>query len=795
MKMKSLLCLFLFLSFAIPLSAEEVSLTVKAGKIRHRIDEKIYGHFLENIYNSCNNGLWGDLVWNRSFDYNNAGLWELEEDGTLVQKSVVPEQIRLLGNDDLKDYVFTVEAMKTGGSEGFLIPFHYRSEKEFHWVNLGGWSNERHGIERKLERDSRQVMIGASMEGSIEKNKWYEISVRCEGKKTTVKLNGKTILENEDPANLDSGNVGVGTWNTQAKFRNYKIVNLDGTEVKAEFKSVTQMPHYWKIYGNAIAELDSKDPLNDNWSLKISGEKTCGVFQDKYCFKKGETYAGSIWVCSETNGGLKVAVPGISENILKRTGNMRTKKVGSNLWTEIPMEFTADRDQENGSLRIGFTDGGAVQIDQVSLMPKSWKENYDGMRPDLLGAIDALKPPVIRWPGGCYASIYRWKDGIGPQENRKSEHQVMWDDKDVNSFGTDEFMKLCRRVGAEPILVVNLASQNWYPEGTDRSEFIQDVLDWIEYCNGPADSKWGKIRAENGHTEPYNVKYWELDNETWGWGVRKYADAVNEIAPIIRKQYPELKLFACGSADYGDHPTGFPWNKYIIDNCAENFDYLSIHHYKDPNAFDNGPREYEAFIARHRDLIAGSKNPKIKIYCSEWNAQSTDWRTGLYCGGILNGFERLGDIFEIGGPALFLRHVTAKAWDNAFINFDNNTWFPGPNYVVMKLYRENYQPNMLELEGDWKGTNCIASKSDDGKKIVLKFVNPSRESKEMIVKIDGFQAKTGSLKIVKGENLRDRNTLSEPGKIVPQDAKLNLNGNTVRFTLPPYSIGVAGIEM
>lgn len=151
------------------------------------------------------------------------------------------------------------------------------------------------------------------------------------------------------------------------------------------------------------------------------------------------------------------------------------------------------------------------------MMPKSWAK-AGGFRPDLLQAVAELRPPVIRWPGGCYASWYRWKEGIGPQHKRQSFPVEVWEDRDVNSLGTDEFIALCRKVGAEPLFVITLGFGEFprsYPNVT-ADELLQDALDWMEYCNGPADSKWGKVRATNGHPEPYNVKYWELDNEVWG---------------------------------------------------------------------------------------------------------------------------------------------------------------------------------------------------------------------------------------------------------------------------------------
>jgi len=784
--MKRFLTTMILAAASMVLNAEEVRLTVETNKVVHRIDEKIYGHFFENIFHSADNGVWGELIWNRSFEYNLGGSWTFEK-GVLSQKSRNTNVIHLIGNSDLSDFQFSFEAKKTGGEEGFLIPFHYQNEKEFQWVNLGGWGNKRHAFERKLKSEERQHIVGKTIDNvSIEKDRWYQIVLRCEGKKATLSIDGNVVLENDDAENFTSGKLGVGTWATQAEFRNFQITKLDGTKVNLNPSPVVKIPH-WNVYGGANIALKTDDSLNDQWSVEISVQEEGGIVQDGFCFRKGETYQGSIWASGQINS-LIVSVPEMTENAIKRNGQRRTKVVGNKTWTQIPIEFTAKEEKKNASLKIGFSNGGDVLIDQVSLMPKSWIDNYGGMRPELVEALGALKPPVMRLPGGCYASIYRWKDGIGAQENRKSSIREIWDDKDPNSFGTDEFMKLCERLKIEPIVVVNLGSQPWYPANQDRAEFIQDVFDWIEYCNGSADSKWGKIRAANGHREPYNVKYWELDNETWGWKVENYAAAVNEIAPMIKKKYPELKLIVCGSGSYD-----YNWNKYIIEHCAENFDYLSIHHYESPDKFDTGARDYEAFIARHRELIAQSKNPNLKIDCSEWNAQSVDWRTGLYCGGILNGFERLGDIFEIGGPALLFRHSYANSWDNAFINFNNESWFPGANYVVMKLYREHYAPNLLLLLGEQKGLNCTATKSEDGKNVILKFVNPTKEEREAIVTLNDFQPTGATFQLLQSDNLRLKNSFAEPNLISPKPAAVKIDGTTIRFTLPQQSVGVVKI--
>jgi alpha-N-arabinofuranosidase len=297
-------------------------------------------------------------------------------------------------------------------------------------------------------------------------------------------------------------------------------------------------------------------------------------------------------------------------------------------WRQYSFILKPNWSCDNASLSIGAKTKSEVWIDQVSLMPGSWKDK-GGFRPDLLKAVAELKPPVIRWPGGCFASSYQWKTGIGPQHKRLPHPREIWDDLDVYSFGTDEFVRMCRAVGTEPLIVVNIGSRSWNNDA-ETHDYTQDILDWIEYCNGPADLKWGKVRAANGNREPYNVKFWEIDNETWHTPAQQYAEEVLRLAPLMKKVDPSIKLLACGSGGMGRrNSNGMPYNRTVIERCAAVLDYISIHHYENPDRFAEGPRNYEEFFRELGEIKKSSNNPALKIFVSKWNAQSTDWRTGL----------------------------------------------------------------------------------------------------------------------------------------------------------------------
>ncbi len=773
--------------------------TVDPQKVLHRVDEKIYGHFLEHIYHSVHGGLWGEMVWNRSFEeLPPGGLWRREGD-ELVQDAIGTEIYLTFGDPEWKDYEFSLEAQKIDGQEGFLVLFRYRDRRNYYWLNLGGWGNSVHAVERAhpVQRGRRQITF--PVRGRIETGRWYRIRIRCEGRRIRAWLDERLIFDFDDDANAHlSGRVGVGAWLTRAKFRNLKVTALDGTVLWEGLPEVPQhtVARHWRAFGTGEARLVGEQPLNSRYCQFLRcQEGEVGLRQAPLFFRAGERYFGSLWARGNAPNGIAVRI----RNGERIVAEQKIPAPPSE-WREFSFALTPSETAEDGTLEIAVAAPAQVWVDQVSLMAESSRK-AGGFRPDLLEALKALRPPVIRWPGGYFASIYHWKDGIGPQHQRRVARRPSWDDLDVNAFGTDEFIRLCKAVGAEPILVINIGVP--YPPG-EKEQFLQDAVDWVEYCNGPATSRWGSVRAANGHPEPYNVKFWEIDNETWIFGMppEVYAEELKRFVTAMKKVDPSIKIIACGSGGLG--ADALRWNRIVVERCAEFIDYLSLHHYEwNPNNFADGPAAFERFIRETAEIIAKSRNPNIKLFISEWNLQSTDWRTGLYAAGLLNAFERCGDAVEIASPALLMRHWWSgvrpdgqREWDNAFINFDHRRWFPAPNYVVMKLWREHYAPNFVAVEGDLKPLNAVATKSEDGKTLYFKVVNPSQQAVSVELTIAGeVTIQRAHMQFVAPSDLFARNTLDEPDRIRPEQKQVSWEGKTLRFALPPISAGVVTVRL
>jgi alpha-N-arabinofuranosidase len=206
-------------------------------------------------------------------------------------------------------------------------------------------------------------------------------------------------------------------------------------------------------------------------------------------------------------------------------------------WDKFTAQFTAPEDTKIARVRIGFEGSGTFWMDSASLMAS---DNVDGMRRDVIEALRPMHISVLRYPGGCYADYYNWENGIGPRDKRPEVWSTVWHEWNSNDFGTDEYMELARMLGYDGHLTVN------YSSGT-----AEEAAKWVEYANGSADTPMGRLRAENGHAEPYGIKLWALGNEapdlcseeyTGGTKLAQYADRFNEYQAAMHKVDPSIEL-------------------------------------------------------------------------------------------------------------------------------------------------------------------------------------------------------------------------------------------------------------
>jgi len=231
-----------------------------------------------------------------------------------------------------------------------------------------------------------------------------------------------------------------------------------------------------------------------------------GVYQPRIPVRPDVGYQVSFWIRS---GGFKgrVGVALEADASGGRVYDERTAEIGpaASGWQRCQFTLTPRVADPLARLAILFDGAGTLWIDQVSLMPA---DAADGVRADVLQKVKDLAPAFIRWPGGNVAQDYHWRWGIGPRDARPTWVNLSWKHEiEPGDFGTGELIRFARNVGAEPSITINV-------EG--RGATVAEAAAWVEYCNGPADSEQGRARAENGHPDPYRIKYWEIGNEIWG---------------------------------------------------------------------------------------------------------------------------------------------------------------------------------------------------------------------------------------------------------------------------------------
>lgn len=385
--------------------------------------------------------------------------------------------------------------------------------------------------------------------------------------------------------------------------------------------------------------------------------------------------------------------------------------------------------------------------------PGSPSSDEKGIRQDVLEKAKGLRPTILRWPGGTYVNTYHWMDSVGPLEQRKKRKNLIWGGINDGVFGTAEFIEYCREIGAEPMICVNMAS------GT-----AEEAANWVEYCNGEAGTYYADLRVAHGYSEPFNVKYWCIGNESHAepdLGAQhipeRYISDAWEFTKHMKLTDPTIKLIFVGNAFDPE------WNKKILDSLGPVCDYFSIHHYS------GGWGEYGPFgsLRRFCDVLdsliplvreCSSRNepfnkwyrfPRreddIKLCVDEWNIWNStprgednrygvkmvyNWKDALWTSCIMNTFVRYSDDIAITNLAQMVNVL-------APIMTDGDSSYIQTTYHILKLYRDNlcgrrvdciFESPVMQAEqvGELKVLDCAASRCDDGS-IALFVTNISKE--------------------------------------------------------------------
>lgn len=251
----------------------------------------------------------------------------------------------------------------------------------------------------------------------------------------------------------------------------------------------------------------------------------------------------------------------------------------------------------------------------------------------------------------------------------------------------------------------------------------------------------------------------------------------------MRKIDPTIKIIACG---------GFQEDERLIKQSGKYFDYMSLHHYEGANGYATGPVRLGEMYDRYAKMISEGPNPNIKLFISEWNLNSTDWRTGLFAGGFLNMCEKK-DVVAMGAAALFIRRTDSPDWNNAFINFDYKDLFVAPNYQVTNLWYDNFSKYLLDYEGDTGDVSLTATLAEDGSAIIVKLVNANDSPRTVNIKGNWQAIADVTYDYYAPGNLMAANSMENKNAVALKHATPDVNDNGVRLTMDAYSAGVVRI--
>ena len=524
--------------------------------------------------------------------------------------------------------------------------------------------------------------------------------------------------------------------------------------------------------------------------------------------KAGAKYDFSVFL-RNVNGAAKsvrvvLAKPGQGWGAEPTVLAEATLDISNKSWQKYEAVLTPTEDCKNANLQILVLNTGDMDIDQVSLMPEDTYKGH-GLRKDLAQALADLQPKFMRFPGGCvvhgggdgFWDTYRWKNTIGPKEQRKSLKNT-WGYHQSMGLGYFEYFQFCEDLGMEPLPILpcgvscqgtnggwsmRTQAQDVVPM-SEMDEWVAEAIDLIEWANGdPATNKWAKMRADAGHPKPFGLKYLGLGNEEKI--TPEFAERFKYIYERVTKAHPEIVIV--GTAGPGSHP-GNP----DLENGWKLADELGMpiidEHYYEPNNYFLNKRQYDNY----------PRDRKTKVYLGEYAAKDKKLIDALAEGLYLLHVERNGDIVSMTSYAPLFARKDNTNWNPDMIYFDNERAYLTCSYYVQQLFGQSsgqyYYGDCVKFEGDAKDAIQPMENVHYGQSVILnaktrqlyvKVCNASDEAKKANINLSRFGIKKNAVKTVIAGNANDENNYDQQ-PIAPKKETIKAQK---KFTLDvaPYS--------
>ncbi|MFE9936583.1 alpha-L-arabinofuranosidase C-terminal domain-containing protein [Streptomyces hirsutus] len=455
----------------------------------------------------------------------------------------------------------------------------------------------------------------------------------------------------------------------------------------------------WTAGGTAEVRNDSgrlKERNRAYLSLAAGSSVTNAGYNTGIRVEQGKRYDFSVWARAESGSTLTVTLKDAAGSL----ANVRQAAVRGD-WARYEATFTAARTSNRG--RLSVASSGAAALDMVSLFPRdTYKGQPNGLRKDLAEKIAALKPGFVRFPGGCLVNTgsmedysedsgwqrkraYQWKDTVGPVEERAANANF-WGYNQSYGLGYYEYFRFAEDVGAMPLPVVPaLVTGCGQNRATDDEELlerhIQDTLDLIEFANGPANSTWGKVRAEMGHRKPFGLTHLGVGNEENL--PREFFARFERFHAAIEARYPNITVIANSGPDDAGTTFDTAWQLSREGDVA----MVDEHYYNSPQWFLQNNDRYDSY-----------DRGGPKVFLGEYASQGNAWKNGLAEAAFMTGLERNADIVELASYAPLLANEDYVQWSPDMIWFNNHASWGSANYEVQKLFMTNTGDRVVPSE-------------------------------------------------------------------------------------------------
>ncbi len=576
------------------------------------------------------------------------------------------------------------------------------------------------------------------------------------------------------------------------------------------WNSFTCWEYITKGYGYGTISVETSSPVNPNNPhyvvLKIEdvGQEGTGLKNsgfDGIPVKAGEKYNFSVFLrpVSDNSFPVQVKLVGKKGIVLGETSFSTDSKD----WKKYSATLTVTQTEDSASLIVLAKAKGTLAIDMVSLFPQNtFKNRPNGLRADLAQTIADLKPKFMRFPGGCLVhgdglgNMYRWENTIGPVEQRIAQRNI-WGYHQTAGLGYFEYFQFCEDIGAKPLPVVPAAvsCQNsggtWRIGGTgqkgiqlsEMNDYIQEILDLIEYANGPVTSTFGAKRAEAGHPKPFNLEYIGIGNEDKQ--TPEFRERFKLIYDVVKAKHPEITVIGT----VGPSPKGedfeLGWN-FATELTVPMVDE---HYYESPEWFIANQKRYDSY-----------DRTKSNVYLGEYASRGNTLFNALAEAAFMTSLERNGDVVHLASYAPMLAKEGHTQWNPDMIYFNNTTVYRTPNYFVQQLFSVNqgdrYFSDIISTDGNKPDSTLAFSCVRDNKSgdVIIKLVNCSKTEKNLKIDLSAFKdiGTKATLTQLTGD-ANAKNSFESPSNVSPSNAELNA-AKRFSYSTQPMSLTIIRIK-